>query len=131
MTIKTTLKLEELALFLLGIFLFSQLSFPWWWFLVLILTPDIGMLGYLFGNKAGAISYNIFHHRGIAVAIYLIGVYTQSEITQFIGVILFSHAAMDRIFGYGLKYDKGFRFTHLGEIGNDPSTGSGSGEFGH
>ncbi len=128
---KTTLKLEELALFLLGIFLFSQLTFAWWWFLVLILTPDIGMLGYLFGNKAGAISYNIFHHRGIAVAIYLIGVYTQSEITQFIGVILFSHAAMDRIFGYGLKYDKGFRFTHLGEIGNDPSTGSGSGEFGH
>ncbi|HZJ19645.1 MAG TPA: DUF4260 family protein [Pricia sp.] len=25
---------------------------------------------------------------------------------------------MDRIFGYGLKYNKGFKFTHLGEIGN-------------
>jgi MFS family permease len=113
---KTILKLEELTLFLLGIFLFAQLPFAWWWFLVLILAPDIGMVGYLFGNKAGAISYNIFHHRGIAVAIYLLGIYLNSDIAQLIGVILFSHAAMDRIFGYGLKYEKGFKFTHLGEL---------------
>jgi len=113
---KTTLKLEELALFLLGIFLFAQLPFAWWWILVLILTPDIGMVGYLFGNKAGAISYNIFHHRGIAVAIYLAGIYFPSDVTQLIGIVLFSHAAMDRLFGYGLKYEKGFKFTHLGEL---------------
>jgi hypothetical protein len=118
----TTLKLEELALFLLGIFLFSQLHFAWWWFLVLILTPDIGMIGYLFENKTGAFTYNLFHHRGIAIACYLIGIYTHSEITQLIGVILFSHAAMDRIFGYGLKYEKGFKFTHLGEIGDNSKT---------
>lgn len=42
-----TLKLEELVMFGLGIFAFNQLDFAWWWFLVLILTPDIGMLGYL------------------------------------------------------------------------------------
>ncbi len=113
---KTTLKLEELALFLLGIFLFAQLPFTWWWFLVLILAPDIGMVGYLFGNKAGAISYNIFHHRGIAIAIYLLGIYLHSDTIQLMGIILFSHAAMDRIFGYGLKYEKGFKFTHLGEL---------------
>ncbi len=124
---KTILKLEELALFLLGIFLFSQLSFAWWWFLVLLLTPDIGMLGYLFGNKTGAFTYNLFHHRGVAVVVYLAGIYFQSDIAQLIGIILFSHAAMDRMFGYGLKYEKGFKYTHLGEIGNDPSTSSGFG----
>ncbi|HZH69245.1 MAG TPA: DUF4260 domain-containing protein [Flavobacteriaceae bacterium] len=113
---KTTLKLEELALFLLGVFIFSQLPFAWWWFLVLILAPDIGMIGYAFGNKIGAFTYNLFHHRGIAIAVYLAGIYFQSDITQLIGTILFSHAAMDRIFGYGLKYDKGFKFTHLGEL---------------
>src|SRR5690554_7896894 len=101
---KTTLKLEELALFLLGVFIFSQLPFAWWWFLVLILAPDIGMIGYAFGNKIGAFTYNLFHHRGIAIAVYLAGIYFQSDITQLIGTILFSHAAMDRIFGYGLKY---------------------------
>lgn len=41
---KTSLKIEELAQFLLGIFFFSQLDYAWWWFPVLLLTPDIGML---------------------------------------------------------------------------------------
>ncbi|PCJ98044.1 MAG: hypothetical protein COA50_03715 [Flavobacteriaceae bacterium] len=115
---KTTLKLEELAIFILGIFLFSQLDYAWWWFLVLILTPDIGMLGYLIDAKMGALMYNIFHHKGLAIIIYLLGVYLSQPLCMLAGIILFSHAAMDRAFGYGLKYDKGFKFTHLGEIGH-------------
>ena len=114
---KNVLKLEELAMFLLGIFAFSTLHFSWWWFLMLLLAPDIGALGYLFGNKIGAVSYNIFHHKGIAILIFLIGIYLENEILQLIGIILFSHASLDRIFGYGLKYENGFKFTHLGNIG--------------
>ena len=114
---KTILKLEEAALFILGIYLFSRLSFEWWWFLVLILTPDLSMLGYLFGNKSGAFFYNVFHHKGIALLIYALGCYLSIETIQLAGIILFSHSAMDRIFGYGLKYEKGFKYTHLGEIG--------------
>ncbi|MDO6517384.1 DUF4260 domain-containing protein [Zobellia uliginosa] len=114
---KRLLKVEEFFMFLFGIYLFSLLPYAWWWFLVLLLTPDIGMLGYLLGNKAGAFTYNLFHHKGIALVIYVIGVYLSEPILQLIGIILFSHAAMDRVFGYGLKYDKGFKFTHLGEIG--------------
>ena len=37
---------------------------------------------------------------------------------QVAGVILFSHTAMDRIMGYGLKFEKGFIFTHQGTIGS-------------
>ncbi|CAM3536489.1 DUF4260 domain-containing protein [Zobellia roscoffensis] len=114
---KQLLKTEELVMFLFGIYIFSLLPYAWWWFLVLLLTPDIGMLGYLLGDKIGAVCYNIFHHKGIALAIYIIGAYLSEPIVQLTGIILFSHAAMDRIFGYGLKYDKGFKFTHLGEIG--------------
>lgn len=114
---KTILKLEEAALFILGIYLFSRLSFEWWWFLVLILAPDLSMLGYLFGNKSGAFFYNVFHHKGMALLIYALGCYFSIEIIQLTGIILFSHSAMDRIFGYGLKYESGFKYTHLGEIG--------------
>lgn len=114
---KTTLKLEEAMMFVFGIYLFSLLDYAWWWFLVLILIPDIGMVGYLFGDKAGAFSYNLFHHKGVAIIIYLTGIYFSIPLCQLIGVILFSHSALDRIFGYGLKYDNGFKFTHLGEIG--------------
>ena len=115
---KVTLALEELAMLMLGIFVFSQLDFDWWWFLVLFLTPDFGMLGYLFNTKIGAFTYNLFHHRGLAILIWILGFYLQNEVFQLIGVILFSYVAFDRILGYGLKYEKGFKFTHLGEIGN-------------
>ncbi|WP_289023367.1 DUF4260 domain-containing protein [uncultured Salegentibacter sp.] len=115
---KVTLALEELSMLMLGIFVFSQLDFAWWWFLVLFFTPDFGMLGYLFNTKIGAFTYNLFHHRGLAILIWILGFYLQNEVFQLIGVILFSHVAFDRILGYGLKYEKGFKFTHLGEIGN-------------
>ena len=114
---KATLKIEELFMFGLGIYLFSVLPYQWWWFLVLILAPDVGMIGYLLGNRVGAFMYNLFHHKGVAIAIYLMGIYLSSPLLQMIGAILFAHSAMDRILGYGLKYNKGFKFTHLGEIG--------------
>ena len=94
--------------------MFSLLDYSRWWFVGLILVPDIRMLGYLINSKIGAWAYNLFHHRGIAIGLYLFGIFTGSEVLQLAGVILFSHIAMDRIFGYGLKYEKGFKFTHSG-----------------
>lgn len=113
---ENVIKLEEIAMFGLGVYLFGLLPYAWWWFLVLLLAPDIGMIGYLFGNKTGAFTYNIFHHKGIAIAVYLVGVYFSMPMVQLAGTILFAHAAFDRILGYGLKYEKGFKFTHLGEL---------------
>ena len=82
----------------------------------MILLPDIGMLGYVLNPKIGAIIYNAFHHKGVAIVFFFIGIYFNLELLQFIGIILFSHAAMDRIFGYGLKYFDAFSNTHLGKI---------------
>lgn len=115
---RNLLKLEELALMVLGIFMFGLLGYQWGWLPVLILLPDISMLGYLLGSKVGAVGYNIIHHRGVAILLYFLGIQFLWPIVQLIGVILFIHIAMDRIFGFGLKYEKGFKFTHLGEIGN-------------
>ena len=102
----------------LGIYSFSFLELSWWLFFGLLLAPDIGMLGYLAGNKSGAFFYNLFHHKGLAILLWIAGFASQNEILQLIGLILFSHSAFDRILGYGLKYENGFKFTHLGEIGN-------------
>lgn len=115
---KNVLKLEELGLFIFSFVLFTRTDVSWWWFFVLLLTPDISMLGYLFGAKAGAIIYNIFHHRGLAILIMMAGYYWYFNLLYISGIILFGHSSMDRLFGYGLKYMKGFKFTHLGEIGN-------------
>lgn len=114
---KAILKLEELALFLLGIVAYTQLDIKWWWFPLLLLTPDIGALGYVINTKTGAVTYNLFHHRGIAVAVLLIGFYFDNFGMLLAGVILFSHIAFDRMLGYGLKYPDSFKNTHLGNIG--------------
>ena len=107
-------------LLVLGFYLYLSMDYPIWWFFALLLTPDIGMLGYLGGNKLGAITYNICHHRGLAVLLYILGKSILNvPALELVGIVLFSHAAMDRIFGYGLKYDKGFKYTHLGKIGAD------------
>lgn len=113
---KTTLKLEELGMFLLSIYAFNQLDYAWWVYLALILTPDIGMIGYLFGNTVGAFTYNLFHHKGIAVGVYVLGMYLGLNIVMLMGIILFGHASLDRVFGYGLKYTDGFKSTHLGKL---------------
>lgn len=114
---KITLKLEEFVMLLLGIYVFGFLYYDWWWFLVLFLAPDVSMLGYVLGNKAGAFLYNLCHHKGLAIMIYLTGFFFLVPELQLIGVIMFSHAAFDRMLGYGLKYEKGFKYTHLGTIG--------------
>lgn len=121
---KLTLKLEELAMLLLGIYVFGFLYYDWWWFPVLFLAPDIGIIGYAFGNRAGAFLYNLFHHKGLAIMIYLTGFFFFVPVLQLMGVIMFSHAAFDRLLGYGLKYENGFKYTHLGRIGKANPTGS-------
>lgn len=117
-SMKNLIRLEELAMFAFSILLFNELPFAWWWFPALILAPDIGMLGYAFGDKIGAYAYNLFHHKGVAILVYTIVWWLSNDYFLLSGIILFGHASMDRIFGYGLKYETGFKFTHLGEIGN-------------
>ena len=114
---KTVIKIEEFGFFLFGIYLFNQLDYSWWWFLVLILAPDLSMIGYIIGNKSGAFLYNLFHHKGVAILTYLAGIYFANSLIQLAGIILFTHSSMDRMMGYGLKYETGFKYTHLGEIG--------------
>lgn len=111
------LKLEEAAIFLLGIFLFSNLDFAWWWFPALLLLPDIGMIGYAINPKIGAFTYNLLHHRLLACLVAVYGLTFGDEYWQLGAIILFAHISMDRVFGYGLKYNDRFINTHLGVIG--------------
>src|SRR5688572_282263 len=113
---KSILKIEELAMFAFCAYALYLLKVDWWYYLLMLLGPDIGMVGYLAGNKAGAVTYNLFHHKGIAVAVYVCGLLMNNEILQIAGIVLFGHSSMDRFFGYGLKHSEGFRYTHLGMI---------------
>jgi|SRR5690606_8480418 len=113
------LKLEEATLFLLCIFLFSLLNFDWWWFPVLLLVPDIGMIGYAIDSKIGAFSYNILHNRVVASLVAMYSLTSDNQYWQLVAIILLAHISLDRALGFGLKYKDSFNNTHLGVFENN------------
>jgi len=114
---KNLLKLEELLMFGLALFLFSKLDYGWGWYALLFFAPDLSMIGYLANPRLGAWTYNLIHHKGLAVALYVLGNLLAIPWLMFAGTILFGHSSFDRIMGYGLKHEDAFQNTHLGRIG--------------
>lgn len=94
-----------------------ELGAPWPLFAILLITPDISMLGYLRGNHVGAIGYNVAHNWATGALVLGLGLAVSIPLLTFAGLILIGHVGMDRTFGYGLKYPTGFQDTHLGRIG--------------
>ena len=114
---KNILKLEEGAMLGLCVYALTLFHASWWVYVLLVIGPDISCIGYTAGNRVGAACYNLFHHKGIAIAIFVAGFILGNEWLQIAGIILFGHSSMDRMLGYGLKLSEGFKFTHLGMIG--------------
>lgn len=122
---KTIIKLEEAALTAISIYFLTKynLGLPFWVWALLFFSPDLSMLGYLAGARAGAFSYNLFHHRGVALLITAIGFFTSGNLLIAIGLLFFAHSSFDRMFGIGLKYDDDFKHTHLGWMDNEKKAG--------
>jgi hypothetical protein len=118
---KRIIQLEEVAMLGICIYALYVLKADWWIYILLLFGPDISMLGYIAGSKTGAVIYNLFHLKAIAVVIFLIGFINQIYWLEITGLILFGHSCMDRMLGYGLKYFTEFQFTHLGQIGRTKS----------
>ena len=115
---KNMLKLEEFFLFGLALFLFSKLGFyTWGWYALLFFVPDLSMIGYVMNPRVGSWTYNLIHHKGVAVALYVLGSLLSVPWLMFAGTILLGHSSFDRVLGYGLKYPDAFQNTHLGRIG--------------
>jgi len=116
---KYLLQAEAIVPFILSVVLLNLLPvhFAWWVWILLFLAPDMGMIGYVINNKAGAFVYNLFHHQLVAVIVWGIGLLLQQPYVEMAGLILLGHSSIDRLLGYGLKRSEGFKFTHLGVMG--------------
>jgi hypothetical protein len=113
------LMLEGAALFALCIFAYAKLGHSWWLFGALILAPDIGMIGYLRDAKTGAWLYNALHLTALPIALGVCGYLWSVPLAIPLALIWLAHIGMDRMLGYGLKYESGFTDTHLGRIGKE------------
>jgi len=115
--VRTLLQLEGLTLFAGMTPLYGFWGGPWWLYLVLFLAPDLSFLGYLAGPKVGAIVYNAVHSYIAPMALMTAGFGFAPPLLLSVAMIWLAHIGFDRALGYGLKYQTGFGFTHLGRIG--------------
>lgn len=115
--VRRWLRAEGIAAFGGGLWAWLALGMAWPLFVLLLLAPDVSMVGYLKGTHAGAITYNLAHNWATAGLVLGIGVALAVPALVAAGIILVSHVGMDRLFGYGLKYPTSFQDTHLGRIG--------------
>jgi hypothetical protein len=116
-TVEWILRAESLAVFVAGVLLYVQLNGHALWLLPLLLAPDVSMVGYLAGPRAGAITYNAVHNLGAALLVLGVGWFAAIAPLALAGAVLIAHVGMDRTLGYGLKLPTDFRETHLGRIG--------------
>jgi hypothetical protein len=117
--VKWVLRIEGLAILTFALFFYSYVGFNWATFFIYFLLPDLSFLGYIFGNKVGAITYNCAHSYIGPVIVFSLFLNSGIELFHIIGLIWAAHIGFDRALGYGLKYEKGFSYTHLGKIGKE------------
>ena len=114
--IALTLQAEGAAIAAAAIYVYAQTGGSWMFFALLILLPDLSMLGYLKDNRLGAVCYNVAHSYLAPMMLGGIGMVTASGLLMQLALIWVAHIGMDRAIGYGLKYAAGFKTTHLDRL---------------
>jgi hypothetical protein len=105
-----------------------------WLFLLIALTPDLSMLGYLAGPRIGSRVYNAAHTTlapavlaaigiaagglsGLSMSVSLSGPVVPPvdsiSLAILLALVWLAPVGIDRAVGYGLKYPAGFDETHL------------------
>ena len=97
----------------LSLIFYQWIHANWLLFILLLLVPDLAILGYLRGVRLGTVCYNLVH---TLVGPFMIIVYaylTRSLWLLPYALIWTAHIGLDRMLGVGLKYPTHFRDTHL------------------
>ncbi len=115
--VRAMLRLEGLALLAGALLLYRGLGGGGMLFLWLFLAPDLSFLGYVFGQRAGAIAYNAAHSTIGPLLLAAGGWALGLQLPIGVAAIWAAHVGFDHALGYGLKYADGFTHTHLGRIG--------------
>lgn len=106
---RVLLHVEGAAVLALSVGLYARSGAGWGLFALLILAPDLAMLGYLAGPRVGASVYDAAHTYLWPVLLYAVG-------QPPLALIWAAHIGADRMLGFGLKYPTSFRDTHLARV---------------
>jgi Domain of unknown function (DUF4260) len=75
------------------------------------------MVGYFGGAHLGAIADNVAHNTALPTVVVGLGWWQHQSLALALGLVWLAHIGMDRLMGYGLKYNDTFQHTHLGHLG--------------
>ena len=115
--VASLLRLEGLAVLAAAVSAYAFIGGSWLLFALLLLAPDLAMIGYRFGPVGGAAAYNAAHTYLAPAALGAAGLALGAPTMQALALIWIAHIGLDRALGYGLKYPTGFGHTHLGRSG--------------
>jgi hypothetical protein len=111
------LRLEAAVLLAGALIAYATTRQHWWLVPVVVLLPDLSMMGYVRGTRVGAIVYNVAHATPAPALVIGLGWWQHRPLILGLGLVWLAHIALDRLMGYGLKYDDHFQHTHLGMLG--------------
>lgn len=110
------LRLEGLTVFVAAILLYASQGGSAVAFILLLLVPDVSMIGYTINIRLGSITYNLVHTYALPALLVVLALALNVPVLLQIAFIWFAHIGMDRIVGYGLKYPTDFKDTHLQRV---------------
>ncbi len=115
--VRTLVRLEGAAVFAAALAIYAHAGFSWPALALFFLAPDLAMLAYFAGPRAGAVAYKFAQTYALALGLALAGFLGGVPTAVAAALIWIAHIGFDRMLGYGLKYPSGFGDTHLGRIG--------------
>ncbi len=97
---------------------FFRLGHPWWLFLLLLLAPDLSLLGMLAGPRVGAGVYNAVHTMVGPLALLGVGWWLggSESLAVSVALVWLAHIGMDRLVGYGLRYPDSEQRSHYDRL---------------
>ncbi len=109
------LRLEGATAIAAGLAGCFTLTEGWLTLAIFALAPDLAMVGYAFGPRAGARLYNLAHTYLAPALLAAIGLWALPALLP-VACVWLAHIGIDRALGYGLKSETTFGLTHLGRV---------------
>src|SRR5687768_952068 len=100
-TPRLLLRLEGLVVFVASLAAYVAIEGSWTLFALLLLVPDLGMIGYLSGPRVGALTYNAVHTYAAPALVGALGYAGLLDGGWPYCLIWIAHIAMDRALGFG------------------------------
>jgi hypothetical protein len=116
---ETLLRIEGAFDLALSVIFYQAMGADWLLFILLLLVPDLAILGYLRSARLGTVCYNLVHTFMGPFMIIAYAYLTRAVWLLPYALIWTAHIGFDRMLGFGLKYPTRFRDTHLGRMTND------------